>query len=147
MTSRALGVSGISFALARLVLCFFARPPIDCDSGEGSALKSSFLGGAIAAPVVVVVLFNETGVISMSENRVATLERGDCVKSSTPWAPGVWAREDAFVVTRRGEPLRGDEESCTLSRLRFGEERVGKEVVLEEEMEAGSVGIMKARLP
>lgn len=94
----------------------------------------------------MVLLFSETGVISMSENRVATLERGDCVKSSTREAPGVSAREDAFVVTRRGEALRGEEEGWTFSRLRFGEKRVGREVVLEEEMEAGFVGMIEAGL-
>lgn len=94
----------------------------------------------------MVLFLRDTGVISISEKRVATLDRGDCVRSSTREAPGVWVREEAFVVTRRGEALRGEEESCTLSRLRFGEERVGKEVVLEEEMEAGSVGMVQARL-
>lgn len=79
----------------------------------------------------------------MSENRVATRVRGDCVRSSTLDVPVVSARGEAFVVMRRVEALRGEEESWAFSRLRFGEERVGREVVLKEEMEAGSFGMVE----
>ena len=47
------------------------------------------------------------------------------------------------MVTWRGDALRGEKGSCTSSRLRFGEERFGREVVLEEEMELGSVGMVE----
>lgn len=100
----------------------------------------------MVAPAVAVLLFLVSGVISMSENLVATRERGDCVRSSTRDAPGVCVSEEALVVTRRGEALSGDEKRVALSRLSFGEERVGREVVLEDAIEAGSVGMVEEGL-
>lgn len=68
------------------------------------------------------------------------------MRSSARDAPGVCVRDEAFVVTRRGEALSGEEERVTFSRLRFGEERVGREVVLEDAIEDGSVGMVEEGL-